>query len=378
MMRLPYRISALSPSQDRTFTWPGKEAFDGQVFPLVDGEPFCLAKEGDVSEQAEMVEFRRLISGVGITPLIAPKIKETVEREQLPQPKSWDDVYLRHPSLDVPIHAQQINYAYLISLVDEIRSYLFTVIRTVANQLDVGGSKNLLGNRLVEVPEKDPVYIGFMNHLKMASYYYGRRVGDDSCFAKLSHPIRNVLSMLVGNGDLLAYGRVSSIFRSSQLRNFGQPRTVENLFTLLNEQLSIFAILSWELKDVLDREDVVERRLKFINGSATPIDNDDHLDWRVIRRITEELSKNAIKYGQNVSIHFEESELGKRFVFVNDGPAIPADFDPFQNGARAQPGIKGTGFGLSMAREEAELSDMEITYTSEEGRTEFSLWISRT
>ncbi len=105
-------------------------------------------------------------------------------------------------------------------------------------------------------------------------------------------------------------------------------------------------------------------------------------DPQMMKQVISNLLSNAIKYsgeGLTITVDLQHEERTIRFSVADQGIGISEDdaeriFDPFHRGGNVS-NIRGTGLGLSLAREIVRLHGGDISFASrEEGGTIFYVW----
>jgi signal transduction histidine kinase len=102
----------------------------------------------------------------------------------------------------------------------------------------------------------------------------------------------------------------------------------------------------------------------------------------MMKQVVANLLGNAIKYSfeeTSILVVLKSQDEKVFFSVTNRGVGIPADdaeriFDPFHRGGNVS-NIRGTGLGLSLAREFVRLHGGDISFESREGgETTFFVW----
>ncbi len=210
--------------------------------------------------------------------------------------------------------------------------------------------------------------------------------------ANMSHEIRTPMNTIIGFSDILAdedlteeqAGYVKLVRDSSK-----------NLLDLINDILDFSKIEAKEL-DIENVECSLGRILSFIDSTMTPQADKKSLDFKIVecnglperihtdparlRQCLINLANNAIKFTAkghvyvNVSLEDRENQPYIRFDIEDTGIGIPEDKQQAIFGAFTQADgshcrkYGGTGLGLTITKQLAELLGGELTATSEVGR----------
>lgn len=214
--------------------------------------------------------------------------------------------------------------------------------------------------------------------------------------SQASHDLRTPLTAIKGSLDNLALGIAGELNEKQQKILARATRSVDRLTDLVNDVLDLARIESGRAvleKSRISLRGIIEHILQENQTAAaqkkialTPIlDNDAcylFADGGKIERIAGELVGNAIKYtpeNGDVEIRLQQVD-GKALLTVKDSGIgiaaadLPKIWDRFYRTAASQKAAKGSGLGLSIAKELTEMHGGSLTVESQEGAgTIFSL-----
>lgn len=214
----------------------------------------------------------------------------------------------------------------------------------------------------------------------------------ESFLAKVSHEIRTPMNGILGVADLLSRTQTDE----QQDRYINVLRlSARNLLAIVNDVLDIEKILAGKmllehisfdlsrtldlLRDIFTSEaEVRHNRLIIENELESSLQFSG--DPFRISQVLSNLLSNAVKFTHNGTIRLHVSAVAEEqdtvtvcFRIEDNGIGIPADklheiFEPFsQVGFTAGAGLLGTGLGLTICREIAELMNGSLTVESREG-----------
>jgi two-component system CheB/CheR fusion protein len=213
--------------------------------------------------------------------------------------------------------------------------------------------------------------------------------------ASMSHEIRTPMIAVVGYADLLTSSTGDTETRKDwalQLR-----RNSDYLLSLVNDVLDLSKIeadeielntqsykLAWLVEEVssLMRPRAIEKLLDFEVECSTPVPRCVQLDPLRFRQILVNLLSNAVKFTERGGIRVQLSgrtdpESGRAMLearVTDTGRGIDRNrldtlFDPFtQLHSHDEPGVRGTGLGLTISRRFARLMGGNIHVESTEGQ----------
>lgn len=224
--------------------------------------------------------------------------------------------------------------------------------------------------------------------------------------ASMSHELRTPLNSIIGF--------TSRLLRKAGDRDFDQ-RTVDSLTTierngqhlleLINDILDVTKIEAGEM--VLNLESIqVQEVVDEVSKKIAPLLSAEGLDYRVLvdkavghlqadrRRLVQillNLFSNALKFTEQGSITLEvtpetrSQQAGLRFSVTDTGIGISSQdqqrlFQRFsQIDSRVTKTVEGTGLGLVLVKEFAEIHGGEVEVCSEVGKgSQFSVWLPLT
>ena len=216
--------------------------------------------------------------------------------------------------------------------------------------------------------------------------------------SSMSHELRTPLNAILGFGQLLVTDSKEPL-SASQKENVDQIlKAGEHLFGLINEVLDLSKIesgkVALDLRDVATG-DVIAESLSLTEGLAerhgigvVNACTDAGLeavwaDHSRFRQVLLNLLSNAVKYNKpagTVTVGCAKTDDGMLRITVADtGPGIPKDkhgalFEPFSRLGAESTDIEGTGIGLTITRQLAELMRGRIGFESRVGRGS-TFWI---
>lgn len=208
--------------------------------------------------------------------------------------------------------------------------------------------------------------------------------------SQASHDLRTPLTAIKGSLDNLSLGVAGDLSEKQKKVLDRALRSVDRLTNLINDILDLSRIESGRVilkKSQISLKAVVESTLHEVKPAADAktihinrIETDSPLfimgDNGKIERVVNELICNAIKYtpeGGSVEVCLEERD-GYAFLFVKDtGIGMTQEetkriWDRFYRTPDSQNMAKGSGLGLSIAKELIELHEGSIHVESEKGK----------
>ncbi|MGD8566989.1 MAG: HAMP domain-containing sensor histidine kinase [Gammaproteobacteria bacterium] len=225
----------------------------------------------------------------------------------------------------------------------------------------LGQRLDWLRMRLAEVEEEKARFVRHVSHeLKtpLTAIREGADLLDDGVVGNLNQRQRQVVEILVSNTSKLQH-------LIEDLLNFSIAHT--KLTTLHNEQVSLHKLVHRVLNDqklaIMAKKLNLKTRLEPIAVTG---------DKEMLRVVIDNLLSNAVKYSPpngRLAIAVQKTGLDARVDIIDDGPGISDEdkqrvFDAFfQGSAKSSGHIKGTGVGLSIAREFIEAHGGRITVT---------------
>jgi signal transduction histidine kinase len=153
------------------------------------------------------------------------------------------------------------------------------------------------------------------------------------------------------------------------LNDFLSLSKLEEGKVIANKELFDFVALS---KTLIEEVSMTKKTGKNIIFSSPKKPISLNIDSKLVRHIFLNLLSNAIKYSPkntNINIKIEESAFFVSLEVQDNGIGIPKEeqdkvFDRFFRAKNAQ-NIQGTGLGLNIVKQYAELMDGTIAFTSE-------------
>jgi len=187
----------------------------------------------------------------------------------------------------------------------------------------------------------------------------------------VSHDLRNPLNVAEGNLQLARETGESEHFDTVERAHDRMDALIDDLLTLAREGKRVSDI------DVVDLASVAEDSWRTVETGAatlrTTTDSRIHADRERLKQLLENLVGNTVEHGgEDVTVTV--GDLPDGFYVADDGPGIPADDREavFETGYSSKE--RGTGFGLSIARQIVEAHGWEITLTaSEDGGARFEM-----
>jgi two-component system OmpR family sensor kinase len=131
-------------------------------------------------------------------------------------------------------------------------------------------------------------------------------------------------------------------------------------------------VLSKKEVRIMDLIDEARDLLYLEEGIPTNVADQSMIaDFASMSIVFKNLIDNAMKYGKNLEIIYEQESLS----FVSEGEALTGDFgaylEPFSDKKRN--GTSGFGLGLYIVREVLNLHNMEIEYRYDQGKNRFTI-----
>ena len=213
----------------------------------------------------------------------------------------------------------------------------------------LGQRLDWLRMRLAEVEDEKAKFVRHVSHeLKtpLTAIREGVDLLDDGVVGILTQRQRKVVEILVLNTSKLQQ-------LIEDLLNFSVAHT--KLSTLHNEQVSLDKLIHRVLDD--QKLAIMGKKLK-LKTKLEPISITG--DKEMLRVVVDNLLSNAVKYSPQdgrLAIAVRQSGLEAKLDIIDDGPGISDEekhrvFDAFFQGSAKSGGhIKGTGVGLSIAKE---------------------------
>ncbi len=213
----------------------------------------------------------------------------------------------------------------------------------------LGQRLDWLRMRLAEVEEEKAKFVRHVSHeLKtpLTAIREGVDLLDDGVVGILTQRQRKVVEILVLNTSKLQQ-------LIEDLLNFSIAHT--KLSKVHNEQVSLDKLVHRVLND--QKLAIMGKKLK-LKAKLEPIAITG--DKEMLRVVIDNLLSNAVKYSPQdgrLAITVKKSGLDAKLDIIDDGPGISDEdkarvFDAFfQGSAKASGHIKGTGVGLSIAKE---------------------------
>lgn len=219
----------------------------------------------------------------------------------------------------------------------------------------------------------------------------------DVFFANMSHELRTPLYTIIGLTDMLGDGLVGEI-DEEQAKQVGMVNEAgRSLLDLISDVLDISVVQAGQAHCDAEEFDVVEMAEATLFSMRSPAEEKDlevHFtsaerpvmitsDRFKLQQILMNLISNAIKYTNEGAIYVAVSAIEDGHVSVSvidSGVGIPEQelpyvFQEFRQMSRGDAGThRGTGLGLGLSRQLADVLSAEIVVSSEVGRgTTFSV-----
>jgi len=215
--------------------------------------------------------------------------------------------------------------------------------------------------------------------------------------SSMSHELRTPLNAILGFAQLLERDRKQPLSERQLDRLRHVLRGGEHLLHLIDDILDLSRIEAGRISMSSEPVDVAEvlaevvhtlepmaarARIQLAAASALPGAPRVIADRTRLAQILMNFGSNAIKYGKadgHVLFRTEIAPGSLRVVVVDDGVGIPADkrdriFEPFQRAGQEAGPIEGTGIGLTISKQLAELMHGSVGFKSEVG-TGSEFWI---
>lgn len=212
-------------------------------------------------------------------------------------------------------------------------------------------------------------------------------------FAQMSHELRTPLNAVIGFSDILSNGAAGSLNEEQMTYVRGILTSGEHLLSLINDTLDLAKIEAGKMDLHLERADIrelLQDSLPMVSEQATArhvhlqISIDDNVDsaWVDGRKVTQialNLLSNAIKFtpeGGRVSLLGEvvsrENSSWLHIAVSDTGIGIAAEdipklFRSFEQVTTVHQS-KGTGLGLALVKQLAELHGGDVSVESELNR----------
>ncbi len=199
-----------------------------------------------------------------------------------------------------------------------------------------------------------------------------------SFLAKMSHELRTPLNSILGFSQILLMNTEN--FNDTQTGNIRRiSSSGHHLLKLIDEILDLASIESGKVKMSIEPVQIGplmreinafsypladKMGIKFIDNTLDFHDKFVKADRTRLKQILLNIKSNAIKYNkQGGSVTFSIQKIDKdkiRFNIADTGPGINSDqfealFEPFNRLGADESNIEGTGIGLSLSRELAQL-----------------------
>jgi PAS domain S-box-containing protein len=207
--------------------------------------------------------------------------------------------------------------------------------------------------------------------------------------ASMSHELRTPLNSVIGFSGVLAQGLAGPLTDEQRTQLAMISRAGEHLLTLINEILDLERIESGKIEtrvEPIDVERISNEVVEMLRPLAaarglnlvTTIDGRVatlHSDADKVRQILANVVGNAVKFTDQgeVRLVVRMNRSGTvRFIVQDTGPGIAAGdmgriFERFERAENSESTKGGTGLGLCIAREYAEMLGGELDATSEIG-----------
>jgi signal transduction histidine kinase/CheY-like chemotaxis protein len=208
--------------------------------------------------------------------------------------------------------------------------------------------------------------------------------------SSMSHELRTPLNAILGFSQILELDPESPLTDSQQESVKEIIKAGNHLLELINEVLDLSKIESGKLSISIESVSVkcvMEEALSIIKPFADsheielityPVETDDefvYVDNTRLKQILLNLLSNAIKYNKQhgkVTFYHDRDEDKYRFHVIDTGIGLSKSdldliFKPFQRLNKLNNTIEGTGIGLTVAKQLAELMNGTICVESEKG-----------
>ena len=207
--------------------------------------------------------------------------------------------------------------------------------------------------------------------------------------AGMSHELRTPLNSIIGFAGILAHGMAGPL-TGEQMRQLKMIRqSGERLLELVNGVLDLTKVESGHVTIALEQVDVVEA-VHDVVGMLRPLADEAGIELTVfdpevscatrtdpgkLSQILFNLIGNALKFTEvgSVKVTVKRVPTGISVTVQDTGIGIPQEvqdelFEPFtQVAPRSGPKPQGTGLGLALSREYAQMLGGDITFESELG-----------
>ncbi len=207
--------------------------------------------------------------------------------------------------------------------------------------------------------------------------------------SQASHDLRTPLTAIKGSLDNLLMGIAGALTEKQHKVMLRATKSVDRLTNLINDVLDLNRIETGRV--VLDKSDIPFKTLveSIVNENHPAADQKNiqltfdssagdytiHIDGGKIERVVGELISNAIKYTSDngkvdVSLKADDQHV---YLSVHDsGIGMTAEecekiWERFYRTSASQKFAKGSGLGLSIAKELVELHEGSLSLSSEQG-----------
>lgn len=303
--------------------------------------------------------------------------------------------YLVHAASEVVIYGKELGRRYqIISIAFFVISIIFLVIQMMNAEYVLLGAAAALSCLIMQLTLQNPKMIKEANEKEVAA----RKVAEEANRAKsaflanMSHEIRTPMNAICGMAEILGKSNLDSI-EQDYVRTIQEASA--SLLEIIDDVLDFSKIDAGKLElvpseyrfDVLLRgvEEIIAARLQG-KDIRFEINIGDNIPKRLlgdsgkIRQVLINMLGNAVKFTEKgkiiLDVSFQPDELGRiqiEFLVTDTGIGIKQEdmgklFSQFtQVDAMRNRKVEGTGLGLVLSRNLANMMNGDITVTSEYG-----------
>ncbi|SDR82920.1 ATP-binding protein [Pseudomonas oryzae] len=298
-----------------------------------------------------------------------------------------DDLEQAITCLEHPEQSPSENYTIEYRLADSLGVYHWLLSRGRAVDTEADGFIRRLAGTHVDIDALKATQEALSQASQQAQ---AANIAKTRFLSSMSHELRTPLNAVQGFAQMIQLELADRPEESSLSQYTGEILTASNHLCLLVDDILDLAYIEAQktnlTMEIVDARQIMSECIELIRPQASEhnLHLESHLpegsllvraEARRLRQILLNLLSNAVKYNRpngHLSLSYKITPGSLRLIVEDTGHGISEDkrpllFKPFQRLGHENSTIKGTGIGLVLSRELAELMHGKLDFTSEPG-----------